>query len=175
MKNDDRQPLEGSAVCAKIRARGMNNRLGAVYAALHSFWTARQAGYGLQHDTNTVILHAEGTQSVCENDSTRSPDELLDLLLPNAPKGGNSFNKALKAADAAISKWWDDSRPPVIIFLSDGIADVTDGVVQNLFRKTTQNGCVMSNQVSNVKLTFHTGKDFRYTLSCSVQKRPLPG
>ena len=171
MSKDDRQPLEGSAVWAKIRARGMNNRLGAVYAALHNFWTARQAGFGFQRDANTVILHAEGTQSVCENDTTRSPDELLDLLLPNAPKGGNSFNKALKAADAAISNWWDDTRPPVIIFLSDGIASFTDSVVQKLFRKTAQKGCVVFRyQVSNVKLTLHTGKDFRCMLSCSVQK-----
>ncbi|KAG8215117.1 hypothetical protein J3R82DRAFT_8568 [Butyriboletus roseoflavus] len=140
MNKDDRKPLEGSAVCGKIRARGRNNRLGAVYAALHNFWTARQAALGLQRDANTIILHAEGTQSVCENDTTRSPDELLDLLLPNIPKGGNSFNKALKAADVVISKWWDDARPPVIIFLSDGIATVSDRVVQGLFKKMAQNG-----------------------------------
>jgi len=139
MSKDDRQPLANSPVGARIRSR-MNNRLGAVYAALHSFWTARQAAFGVQRDANTIILHAEGTQSVCENDTTRSPDELLGLLLPNAPKGGNSFNKALKAADAAITRWWDDARPPVIVFLSDGIASVSDTAVQMLFRKTAQKG-----------------------------------
>jgi hypothetical protein len=175
MKLDDRKPLEGSAVCGKIRTRGMNNRLGAVYAALHSFWTARQAASGVQSDANTIILHAEGTQFVCENDITRSPDDLLDLLLPNAPKGGNSFNKALKAADAAITRWWDDTRPPVIIFLSDGIASVTDAVVQNLFRKTAQQGCVVFNYIFDAKLTLDAGKDFRSMLSYSVQKLLLPG
>jgi len=139
MSKNDRQPLANSPVCGKIRPR-MNNRLGAVYAALHSFWTARQAAFGVQRDANTIILHAEGTQSVCENDTTGSPDELLDLLLPNAPKGGNSFDKALKAAEAAITSWWDDARPPVIIFLSDGIASVTDTAVQKLFRKTAEKG-----------------------------------
>ena len=142
MNKNDRQPLANSSVCERIRSR-MNNRLGAVYAALHGFWTARQAAFGIQHDANTIILHAQGTQSVCENDTTRSPDELLDLLLPNAPKGGNNFDKALKAADAAITRWWDDTRPPVIIFLSDGVASVSDSLVQKLFRQTAQKGCVV--------------------------------
>jgi len=139
MKKDDRKPLENSPVCGRIRAR-MNNRLGAVYSALYSFWSARQAAVGLQRDANTVILHAEGTQSVCENDSTRSPSELLDLLLPNGPKGGNSFGKALKAADTAIWKWWDDARPPVIIFLSDGIGSFPDPVVRRLFQTAAKKG-----------------------------------
>jgi hypothetical protein len=138
MSKDDRQPPHDSPVYGKIRSR-MNNRLGAVYSALYSFLSARQTA-GHQRDANTIILHAENTQTVCENDSTRSPAELLDLLLPNVPNGGNSFNKALKAADRAISTWWDDTRPPVIIFLSDGIASVTDSVVRSLFRKTAQNG-----------------------------------
>ena len=121
----------------------MDNRLGAVYSALYSFWSARQAAFGLQRDANTIILHAEDTEYVCENDSTRSPSELLDLLLPNSPKGGNSFDKALKAADTAISKWWDDAHPPVIIFLSDGIASFSDKVVRTLFQNTAKKGCVV--------------------------------
>jgi hypothetical protein len=177
MKKDDRTPLENSPVCGRIRAQ-MNNRLGAVYSALYSFWSARQAAVGLQHDANTVILHADGTQSVCENDSTRSPRELLELLLPNGPNGGNSFPKAFKAADTAISKWWDDARPPVIIFLSDGIGDFPDTVVRKLFQKTAQKGCVVFNY--NVRrlipsLTLRAGKDFRCTPSYSVRKRLLPG
>ncbi|KAF8340910.1 hypothetical protein F5887DRAFT_1062589 [Amanita rubescens] len=139
MKKSDRKPLEDSPVSARIRAR-MDNRLGAVYSALYSFWSARQAASGLQRDANTVILHAEDTQFVCENDSARSPSELLDLLLPNSPKGGNAFDKALKAADTAISKWWDDTHPPVIIFLSDGIASFSDKVVRTLFQKTAKKG-----------------------------------
>lgn len=175
MSKNDRTPLENSPVCTKIRSR-MSNRLGAVYSALYSFWSARQAAVGHQRDANTIILHAQSTQSVCESDTTSSPDELLDLLLPNYPKGGNSFDLALRAADIAISKWWDDTRPPVIIFLSDGIASVTDTAVQKLFRRTAQKGYVAFNSMSQtgVKLTSLTGKDFRCTLSYSVRKRPLP-
>ena len=136
----------------------MNNRLGAVYSALYDFWSARQATAGLG-DANTVILHAEGTHSVCENDSMRSPTELLDLLLPFGPAGGNNFPVALKAADNAISKWWDDARPPVIIFLSDGIADCSDKTVQKLFH----NRCVVFNDnaepkpyiICRKRLSFH--------------------
>jgi len=144
MNKGDRKPLEDSPVSSRIRAR-MDNRLGAVYSALYSFWSARQAASGLQRDANTIILHSDDTQFVCENDSTRSPSELLDLLLPNSPKGGNAFDRALKAADTAISKWWDDARPPVIIFLSDGIASCSEKVVRTLFQKTAKNGCVVFN------------------------------
>ena len=144
MNKSDKKPLENSRVSQRIRAR-MDNRLGAVYSALYSFWSARQAVSGLQRDANTVILHAEDAQFVCENDSTRSPSELLDLLLPNSPNGGNCFDKALRAADTAISKWWDDARPPVIIFLSDGIASCSDKVVRTLFQNTATKGCVVFN------------------------------
>ncbi|KAH0833843.1 hypothetical protein J3R83DRAFT_11007 [Lanmaoa asiatica] len=139
MSKNDRTPHQNSPVYGRLRSR-TNNRLGAVYSALYSFWTARQAAVGRQRDANTIILHAEGTESVCENDTMRSPDELLGLLLPNLPKGGNSFDLALKAANTAMSNWWDDTRPPVIIFLSDGIASVSDASVQKLFRTTAQRG-----------------------------------
>ena len=172
MNNNDRIPLENSPVSGRIRAR-MNNRLGAVYSALYSFWSARQATVGLQRDANTIILHAQGTQSVCENDSTRSPSELLDLLLPNGPKGGNAFDLALKAADTAISKWRDDARPPVVIFLSDGIASFSDKVVRKLFQNTAQKGCVVFNydaQRLTPSFMLRAGKDFRCTPSYSVRK-----
>lgn len=175
MSKNDKKPLENSPVCGRIRSR-MNNRLGAVYSALYSFWSARQAAVGQQRDANTIILHAQGTQSVCEHDTTRSPDELLHLLLPNSPRGGNCFDLALKAADTAISKWRDDTCPPVIIFLSDGVASVSDTVVQKLFRNTAKNGYVALNHMSHAdkELTFDTGKDFRCMLFCSVRNRPLP-
>ena len=152
MNKIDKPPLENSPVYGKLRAC-MNNRLGAVYSALYSFWSARQAAVGRQYDANTIILHAENTKILCENDSRRSPNELLDLLLPNRPIGGNSFDRALKAADSVISKWWDDPRPPVIIFLSDGIASVSDSTVRKLFQKAARKGCVIVfNRNASLKL-----------------------
>ena len=174
MSKDDTKPLESSPVYGRIRSL-MNNRLGAVYSALYSFWSARQAAVGHQRDANTIILHAQGPEFVCVKDVTGSPSELLDLLLPNAPRGGNNFDKALTTAGSAILNLWDDTRPPVIIFLSDGIASVSNGVVRDLFRKSAQKGCVMFNYIFDVKLTLHVGKDFRCTLSYSVQKRLLLG
>ena len=174
MNKNDRQPLDNPPVFGRIRSR-MNNRLGAVYSALYTFWSARQAAVGHQRDANTIILHAQDAQSVCENDTTRSPIKLLDLLLPNAPKGGNSFDKALKAAGTAISKWWDDTRPPVIIFLSDGVASVSDSLIKKLFREAAQKGCVVLDCTFDAKLTLRAGKDFRCMQSYSVRKRPLSG
>jgi hypothetical protein len=142
MNKGDKKPPENEPESVKIRAR-MNNRLGAVYSALYSFWSARQAAIGHQPDANTVILHSENTQTVCENDSKRSPSELLDLLLRNGPHGGNCFDRALKAAGTAISEWWDDARPPVIIFLSDGLGSCSDSVVREVFQKTASKGCVV--------------------------------
>ena len=172
MDQDDTKPLESSPVHGKIRARRLDNRLGAVYAALHSFWTARQASSTRQRDANTVILHAQGTRSVCQNDTTRSPDDLLNLLLPHGPGGGNNFNRALMAADTAVFNWWDDDRPPVIIFLSDGIGSAADGIVQKLFHKAAQKGCVTFDcqDMYNSKLTFRAAKGSRCTPSCSVLK-----
>jgi hypothetical protein len=40
MQLDDRQPLADAPATDRIRRRA-NNRLGAVYSALYSFWTAR--------------------------------------------------------------------------------------------------------------------------------------
>ena len=148
MDNADTKPLQNSPVYEKIRRR-LDNRLGAVFSSLYSFLIARQATAGLQRDANTIILHAQNAESVCENDTTRSPDELLDLLLRNAPRDGNCFDVALKAAEKAISKWWSNERPPVIIFLSDGIASVSDNVVRKLFFNTAQKGCVSLRQVFN--------------------------
>lgn len=96
MGTSDIRPPQGSAVSGKISAYGLHNRLGAVYAALHHFWTARQAISGSQRDANTVILYSEHPQTVCLRDTRRSPDELLDLLLPRAPKGSHKFNMALQ-------------------------------------------------------------------------------
>ncbi|KAF9228234.1 hypothetical protein BS17DRAFT_850512 [Gyrodon lividus] len=150
MRLNDRGPLKNSPVYGKICTH-MNNRLGAVYSSLYSFWTARMAAVGqrsLAHrDSYSIILHDQVTEIICENDLTKSPDQLLDLLLPNSPKGGNSFNKALKAAEAVMTEWWADERrapPPVIIFLSDGIASFSDKVVQKLFRRATQMGKALS-------------------------------
>ncbi|KIK79481.1 hypothetical protein PAXRUDRAFT_161212 [Paxillus rubicundulus Ve08.2h10] len=125
----------------------MNNRLGAVYSALYSFWKARMATAGqsslTRRDSYSIILHDQVTETICSNDLTKSPDELLELLLPKGPKGGNSFDRALKAAETMMTECWADERPPVIIFLSDGIAAFRDKNVQRLFHLAAQMGLVM--------------------------------
>jgi hypothetical protein len=113
MRKNDIVPLHNSPVYGKIRAR-MNNRLGAVYSSLYSFWRARMATAGqgsLTHrDSYSIILHDQVTEIICKNDLTKSPDELLALLLPKGPKGGNSFDRALKAAETVMMECWADER-----------------------------------------------------------------
>ncbi|KAF9239496.1 hypothetical protein BU15DRAFT_88040 [Melanogaster broomeanus] len=147
MKKNDKKPLKNSPVYEKISSR-MSNRLGAVYSSLYSFWTSRAAATGqslLAHrDSYSIILHADDTEIICENELRRSPDQLLDLLLPKVPRGGNSFDRALKAAQTVMTKCWADERPPVIIFLSDGIASFSDKNVQRVFRDAAKMGRALS-------------------------------
>jgi len=56
---------------------------------------------------------------------------------------GNCFDRAIKAANTVMLKWWDDARPPVIIFLSDGIGSVSDTNVCKLFETAAREGCVV--------------------------------
>ncbi|KIJ12355.1 hypothetical protein PAXINDRAFT_83070 [Paxillus involutus ATCC 200175] len=109
--------------------------------------TAGQGSH-THRDSYSIILHDQVTEIICVNDLTKSPDELLDLLLPKGPKGGNAFNKALQAAEKVMTQCWADERrfrrPPVIIFLSDGIASFSNGTVQKLFRQAAQNGKALS-------------------------------
>ncbi|KIJ10123.1 hypothetical protein PAXINDRAFT_16829 [Paxillus involutus ATCC 200175] len=95
-------------------------------------------------DSYSIILHNQITEIICKNNLTKTPDKLLDLLLPKGPKGGNAFNKALQAAETIMMECWADERPPVIIFLSDGIASFSDKSVQRPFRLAAQKGKALS-------------------------------
>ncbi|KAH7882034.1 hypothetical protein F5I97DRAFT_1988573, partial [Phlebopus sp. FC_14] len=156
MRNPDQQPLRTSPVYLKIR-RKMNNRLGAVYTSLYSFWMAREAaaatdkGSSARRDSYTIIMHDQVTETICENDSSTPPDQLLDMLLSRAPQGGNSFNKAFKDAQNVMVRYWSNERrqpisprSPVIIFLSDGIASFSEKVIRNLFRTAAKAGKPLS-------------------------------
>ncbi|KAF9231816.1 hypothetical protein BU15DRAFT_81945 [Melanogaster broomeanus] len=144
MREQDRQPLDTSAVYMRIVEAGLDNRLGAVCAALYSFWTARIAASGqsrfTHRDSYSIVMHDQYTETVCENDLASSPDELLEMLLTQYPARGNSFNKAIKAAQEIMERWWSPDRLPVVVFLSDGIAAVTDRVVRSLFRSAKYMG-----------------------------------
>jgi hypothetical protein len=116
MSLQDRQPSPGIPSTALIAQRA-NNRLGAVYSALHSFWIARQAafnssgGTGARHDAYSVLLHhhlAERTSII--NDFLRTPDELLQELLPHCATGNNDFEASLMLAQRLMEDHWSPER-----------------------------------------------------------------
>jgi hypothetical protein len=119
MSSFDRQPQRGTPGHNRIRNRGYTNRLGTVYSALYSFWTARHAaltalagrgGTLPRNDAYSVILFNSTAESVIANDFTASPDELLDSLLTHGPAFGTCFDVALKRARRVLESYWSNER-----------------------------------------------------------------
>lgn len=116
MRNTDRRPLADAPVADLIRQHA-DNRLGAVYSALHSFWSARHAaimadrqGPGTRPDAYSVVLFSEQTTNVIVNDLTSTPDQLLATVLAERPSRGTNFSEALGAARAIMEENWSMER-----------------------------------------------------------------
>jgi hypothetical protein len=116
MESCDRQPTPGTPSNAMITARS-NNRLGAVYSALHSFWIARQAainnigGAGARRDAYSVLLyHESAALTSIVNDFTLTPDKLLQELLPHTAGGGTDFTAGLVLAQTTMETHWSTER-----------------------------------------------------------------
>jgi hypothetical protein len=115
MANWDRGPLE-DAPAADLILQHADNRLGAVYSALYSFWSARHAvvtagqGVGTRHDAYSVVLFNRQTKNVLVNDLTSTPDQLLGIVLAEVPSGGTNFSEALGAARAIMEQHWTAER-----------------------------------------------------------------
>jgi hypothetical protein len=113
----DRQPIPNSAGIDRI-VRKANNRLGAVFSALYSFWIARQAaiyrnapvGGGRRDAYSLVFFNHEASTSTIENDFTSSPDELLTVALDFSMDGGTDFNKALDKTQELMTSHWSTER-----------------------------------------------------------------
>ncbi|KDQ64238.1 hypothetical protein JAAARDRAFT_201615 [Jaapia argillacea MUCL 33604] len=151
MSLTDRRPLGNTPGTARITNRA-NNRLGSVYSSLHGFWLARHAALNVggnvaqaaRRDAYTVLLFNSAVSTCIENDYTRSPDQLLDAVLPSAASGGTNFTSALQCARSCMERNWSTERTPVIIFLSDGECHVEDTVVQDLCRRAIHLGKSLS-------------------------------
>jgi hypothetical protein len=117
MGSTDRQPLPGSAGIDRI-VRKANNRLGAVFSALYSFWTARQAAVdrnpslgGVRRDAYSLIFFdTSPTMSSIENDFTSSPDELLTVALNFGIRGCTDFTTALDKTQEVMTSHWSTER-----------------------------------------------------------------
>ena len=116
MSCNDRQPLPDAPMTIQIQ-QVADNRLGAVYSALYSFWLARQAattGIGqavcARRDAYSVILFNGATRDVLTNDFTSSPDELLDAVLRYPAGGKTNFTAALRTGQTVMEQYWSTER-----------------------------------------------------------------
>ena len=122
MSNTDRRPLPNAPATGRIRERA-DNRLGAVYSALYSFWSARHAAVtsGQQtirarRDAYSVILFNSTTKTAVVNDLTSSPDELLDIVLNEQAAFGTNFAAALRVSQAVMEDNWSTERFAILSF-----------------------------------------------------------
>ncbi|KAI9455080.1 hypothetical protein BJY52DRAFT_1151944 [Lactarius psammicola] len=135
----DRSPLPNAPGSHLIRSKA-NNRLGAVFSSLYSFWIARQAtfdrngqsGGGFRRDAYSLILFDSATTTCFENDFTSSPDELLSEVLKYEAGGDTDFTRALKGAQAVMTSHWSNERTPVVVFLSDGWCEISDECIYDI-------------------------------------------
>ncbi len=117
MGNRDRRPLQDTPVSASIQST-CNNRLGAVYSALHAFWVSRHAAVTAnrrgraQHrrDSYSVILFDNTIIRGVINDFTSSPQELLNGLLRHQTGFGTNYDVALSDARTVMAQNWSAER-----------------------------------------------------------------
>ncbi|KAI9443812.1 hypothetical protein H4582DRAFT_1039790 [Lactarius indigo] len=152
MSNHDRQPQSDAPATYRIRKKA-NNRLGAVYSALYSFWSARHAAVtgtsrqqatGARRDAYSIILFDDTAKNAVVNDFTSTPDQLLDSILDKTTGSGTNFAAAIEASKAIMIDNWSTERTPVMVFLSDGESSISDKAIVDLCRSAIQHGKPLS-------------------------------
>jgi len=120
MSYNDCYPLTDAPMTNQIQ-QSANNRLGAVYSALYSFWSSRHAAItanreavGARRDAYSVILFNEGTTQVLTNDFTSTPDQLLAIVLRHQAGGGTNFTAALQTGQTVMEQNWSAERFAVL-------------------------------------------------------------
>jgi len=116
MSFTDRHPLADAPMTYQIQRRA-NNRLGAVYSALYSFWssrhvavTANRQAVGARRDAYSVVLFNQGTLRVLTNDFMSTPDQLLDTVLDHQASGSTDFTAALRTGQTVMEQNWSTER-----------------------------------------------------------------
>jgi len=116
MSRKDRRPLADTPMANQIRISA-DNRLGAVYSALYSFWssrhvavTANRQAVGARRDAYSVILFNEEATQVLTNDFTSTPDQLLGTVLRQKAVLGTNFKAALQTGRKVMEQHWSTER-----------------------------------------------------------------
>ncbi|KAJ7931787.1 hypothetical protein B0H13DRAFT_2227876 [Mycena leptocephala] len=152
MSSRDRRPLPNAPGTALI-SRLSNNRLGAVYSALHGFWMSRNtalnnggraAATPVRRDAYSVVFFDRYASTCIVNDFTNTPDDLLNKLLAYQTGSGTNFTLGITTAQKLMEDHWSTERTPVVIFLSDGECSIADETVRSLSRKAVALGKPLS-------------------------------
>jgi hypothetical protein len=116
MGEQDRQPRPNAAGIDRITPMA-NNRLGAVFSALYSFWLARQAAIdrspqlgGARRDSYSLIFFNHKPSTSIEGDFASSPDELLTAALRYEAYGNTNFTRALNRTHSIMDAHWSTER-----------------------------------------------------------------
>lgn len=99
----------------KFRGHDLDNRLGAVYQAVHEFIEDRSAEFpkGANLDKVSLVLFNHRAEVIFENRDMGNPDELLGLMLPKTPSGSTDYDVALEEASRILktnhnaARWGD--------------------------------------------------------------------
>ncbi|GBB87958.1 hypothetical protein RclHR1_14460001 [Rhizophagus clarus] len=124
MGQSDRKPIKNTPIYNRLREKH-DNRLGAVYNAVHSFLHTR-----LQSISNPVAIRVQDTVSIIlfnnqvivpyENQSLTDADAMLNNLLQHSASGGTDYDLAITKAGQLIDTYFDPIKANIIVFLSDG-------------------------------------------------------
>lgn len=111
MGGRDRKPLPLTPVTNVISAK-RQNRLGAVYSSLWTFWSARHniLAHASRTDAYSVIAFDHEAEVVLENDFKSSPDILLSSVMKYDTGGGTNYAMALEVANDVMARHWSSDR-----------------------------------------------------------------
>ncbi len=113
MNGSDYRPLPNTPVSNRIRSHH-NNRLGAAYSAMYTFWKARESAVGSpatnRRDAYSVILFNEATHTVVNNDFTSAPEALINQVLPFGCGGGTDYSLAIRSTQGLMVRNWSAER-----------------------------------------------------------------
>lgn len=129
MSKEDIQPTPGSSGIERIK-RTADNRLGAVFSALYSFWIEREAAVNRnsvkgrdRKDAYSLIFFNHEQSTPIEYDFTSSPDELLTAALHFHAHGETDFSGAIERAQTVMTSHWSPERLAIDSTESDTIHD----------------------------------------------------
>jgi hypothetical protein len=116
MSQKDIQPPPDSAGIERIKLTA-DNRLGATFSALYSFWIQREAAVNRnsvkgrdRNDAYSLIFFNHEQSTPIEYDFTSSPDELLTAALRFNATGDTEFSSALERAQNVMTSHWSTER-----------------------------------------------------------------